>query len=70
MAPVVEQLAAEYAGKVKIVGMDIDKNQGAASKLGIMSIPAVVFFKKGKESGRIVGGSKQTLKTELDKLLS
>ena len=65
----VEQLAAEYAGKVRVVGMDIDKDPGAAGKLGIMSIPAVVFFKKGKETGRIVGGSKQTLKTELDKLL-
>ncbi len=66
----VEQLAAEYAGKVKIVGMDIDKDSAAASKLGIMSIPAIVFFKKGKESGRIVGGTKQSLKTELDKLLT
>ena len=51
----VEQLAQEYQGKVKIVGANIDGAGETASGLGIFSIPALVFFKGGKEVGRLVG---------------
>lgn len=51
----VEQLEKDYQGKVKIVAADVDRTQEAASALGIMSIPAILFFKNGKEVSRIVG---------------
>lgn len=51
----VEQLEKDYQGKVKIVAADVDQSQETASGLGIMSIPAILFFKKGKEVSRIVG---------------
>jgi thioredoxin 1 len=52
---VVEQVAAELGGQVKIVGADVDESGDAASNAGITSIPALVFFKGGKEVHRIVG---------------
>jgi thioredoxin 1 len=52
---VVEQVAAELKGQVKIVGADVDESGDAASNTGITSIPALVFFKGGKEVHRIVG---------------
>jgi thioredoxin 1 len=55
LAPVVEQLAKEYEGKVRIVAADVDQTPETAADLGIMSIPAVVFFKAGKEVSRMVG---------------
>jgi len=55
VAPVVEQAAKELGDQVKIVGADVDVTPEAASAMGIMSIPALVFFKGGKEVHRIVG---------------
>ena len=51
----VEQVAGELAGQVKIVGADVDETGEAAGNVGISSIPALVFFKGGKEVHRIVG---------------
>jgi thioredoxin 1 len=66
LSPVVEELEKEYRGKVKIVAADVDQSQDTAAGLGIMSIPALVFFKGGKEVGRIVGAQpKQKLKDAL-----
>ncbi len=62
LAPVVERLASEYQGKVKVGTLDIDESPGVASKFGIRGVPTVVVFKGGKESGRHVGvTSKETL---------
>jgi len=55
VAPVVEQVAAEYKDKVKVLSANIDGAGETASGLGIFSIPALVFFKGGKEVGRLVG---------------
>jgi thioredoxin 1 len=52
---VVEQVAKEMGAQVKIVGADVDQTGEAASNVGITSIPALVFFKGGKEVHRIVG---------------
>ncbi len=51
----VEQVATELGSQVKIVGADVDETGEAASNTGITSIPALVFFKGGKEVYRIVG---------------
>jgi thioredoxin 1 len=70
MAPVVEQVAKELAGKVKVVAANVDETGEAAANTGIMSIPAIVFFKDGKEVHRIVGGvKKDALVAEITKRL-
>ncbi len=55
IAPVMEQLSKEYAGKAKFVKIDTDDNQELASQFGIMSIPTVMFFSKGKVEDIVVG---------------
>jgi thioredoxin 1 len=55
MAPVLEEVAAEYDGKLRVGKVDVDSNQGAANKFGIFSIPTMILFKDGKELERIVG---------------
>lgn len=63
-------MAAEYKGKVKIVGMNVDHAPDTASSLGIMSIPAMVFFKDGKEVSRVVGAvPKAKIVDEIKRLL-
>ncbi|MDG6901755.1 MAG: thioredoxin [Nitrososphaerota archaeon] len=55
IAPTIEQLSKEYAGKVKFVKVNTDENQELASGFGIMSIPTVMFFSKGKVEDMVVG---------------
>jgi thioredoxin 1 len=64
--PIVEKLADEFKGKVKVGKLDIDDSPGVASKFGIRSVPTILVFKDGKESGRHVG---MTNKETLVKLL-
>jgi thioredoxin 1 len=49
MAPVLKEVAANYDGKVKIIKIDVDKNQPLAQRFGIRSIPTLMLFKGGKE---------------------
>lgn len=71
MEPAVEALAKEYQGKIKIGKLNIEEAPVVASQYKIMSIPALIFFKNGKEVGRLVGlQTKETIKEQLDKLLS
>ena len=55
IGPVVDQLAAEYEGKVKIRKLDVDENNATAHKYNVRSIPAILFFKEGKLVDQIVG---------------
>ena len=55
VSPVLEQLASEYAGRAKIVKLNVDKNPRSASQYGIQSIPTLLFFKGGKQVHRLVG---------------
>ena len=50
-----EQIADEYKGKVTVVGMNTDNTGDTAAGLGIMSIPAILFFKDGQEVSRLIG---------------
>jgi thioredoxin 1 len=60
--PIVERLADEYKGKVRVGKLDIDDSPGVASKFAIKGVPTLVVFKEGKESGRHVGvTNKETL---------
>jgi len=53
--PVVDELADDYQGKVVIGKLNVDDNQAVAGKFGVMSIPTVILFEKGKEVARKVG---------------
>ena len=67
IAPVLEELAVEYDGRLKIAKVDIDANQDIASQIGIRSIPALFLFKHGEPTGNLVGAHpKNTLKKWLD----
>lgn len=55
IAPIVEELASEYEGKVKIGKLDVDNNQQTAIKYGVRSIPTLLVFKNGQVKERIIG---------------
>ena len=70
IAPTVEELAKDYAGKLKVMKLNTDENQDIASKYKIMGIPTILFFKDGQEADRIVGAvPKPQLKSKIDALL-
>ncbi len=55
IAPVLQQLAGEYAGKVKVTKLDVDANQRTAMRFNVRSIPSVLFFKDGNHVDTVVG---------------
>jgi thioredoxin 1 len=55
IAPVLEELAGEQAGKLRIAKVDVDENQGLARQYGVQSIPTMIVFKDGVEVHRMVG---------------
>jgi thioredoxin 1 len=69
--PVVHSLADEYKGKVKFVKVDTDTNQELAAQFGIMSIPTVMFFAKGKVEDIVIGAvPASVLKNKVESLLN
>jgi thioredoxin 1 len=70
LAPFIEELAREYTGKMKIGKVDVDANSKVATQYGIMSIPTLIFFKKGKIVNQLVGViSKLDLKRKIEENL-
>lgn len=70
VAPVVEEIAREYKGKLKVVKVDVDNAGATASSLGIMSVPTLMVFKGGKALSQSVGAmSKFELKNKLREVL-
>ncbi|MBI4915586.1 MAG: thioredoxin [Acidobacteria bacterium] len=70
IAPHVEALATEYAGKAVVAKLDVDSNKQWATKYGIQSIPTLLFFKDGKMVDRVVGAvNANVLKEKLSALL-
>jgi thioredoxin 1 len=55
VAPVVDEIAREQTGKLKVMKLDVDENQGTAMAYGVMSIPTLILFKVGQPVERIVG---------------
>ncbi len=55
LAPVVDEVATQYNGKLKVMKMDVDKNSSTPSRYGIRGIPALLIFKDGKVADQIVG---------------
>jgi thioredoxin 1 len=55
ISPVVEEIAGEYAGKLKVTKMDVDTNPKTPTSFSIMSIPSLLIFKNGKVVDQIIG---------------
>lgn len=55
MTPVIEALAEQYAGRLKVGKINVDENQDIAMKFGVMSIPTFIFFKGGRNVSKTVG---------------
>jgi thioredoxin 1 len=69
-APVLEELATEYAGRITFAKLDVDQNAQVAAKYNIMAIPNLIIFKEGKPVSQIVGYKpKEELKKDLDAVL-
>ncbi|TKG94640.1 thioredoxin [Puteibacter caeruleilacunae] len=70
VAPIVEELAAEYEGKAVVVKMDVDTSSATPAKFGIRNIPTILFFKNGEVADKQVGAvPKTSLAAKLDALL-
>ena len=71
VAPVVEELAKEYEGKLKVMKLNTDEAQDVAVRYQIMSIPTILFFKNGEPVEKLVGARpKPQFKQIIDTLLS
>ena len=55
IAPLVEQLAEEYKGRLKVAKLDVDANQQTAMRFNVRSIPSILFFKDGQHVDTVVG---------------
>jgi thioredoxin 1 len=70
VGPVIEEVAKQYDGRVKVAKVDVDQNQRVATQFQIRSIPSLYIFKDGKVAGQIVGAvPKQQITSALDKIL-
>jgi thioredoxin 1 len=71
LAPVVEQLASEYEGQIKVVKVNVDENPETATRFQIMSIPTLILFKDGQPVERLVGAMpKNAIAAQLQRHLS
>jgi thioredoxin 1 len=70
VGPVVEELAKEYEGRIKVAKMDVDQNRETPAKFGIRNIPTLIFFKDGEVANTIIGAQpKSALEDVIKKLL-
>jgi thioredoxin 1 len=71
IAPIVEELANEYEGKLKVGKLDVDNNQQSAIKYGVRSIPTLLIFKGGKVVDTIIGAvPKVHIKQKLETVIN
>jgi thioredoxin 1 len=69
IAPVIDQLAQENAGKLKVAKVDVENNPDLAGRYGIQSIPSLLFFKNGKLVDQILGAvPKSEIQNKINKL--
>lgn len=70
IAPVVKELAEEYADRLRVAKMNVDENPATPSKYGIRAIPTLLFFKDGKLADQITGAvSKNIIESGIKKIL-
>ncbi len=69
LSPILDELASEYDGRIRIVKVNIDEQQNLAAQYGIRAIPTLLLFDKGQVSEQIVGlKSKRDLKNSFDRV--
>ncbi len=70
IAPMIEEIAGEFKGKLKVGKLDVDNNPQTAIKYGVRSIPTLLFFKDGQLKDQVVGAvPKETLKKRINDLI-
>ena len=70
IAPILDEIASEYDGKIKIGKVNIDEQQSLAAQHGIRAVPTLLIFKDGEIADQIIGlKSKRDLKANLDKVV-
>jgi thioredoxin 1 len=70
LEPVVDEIAAEYDGRLKVVKVDVDHSPNIAAKFGVLSVPTLMFFRGGQVRDQYVGVlSKKALADRVDKVL-
>lgn len=70
IGPIVEKLAGEFAGKVKIGKLNVDENPASAQKYGVMSIPTLIIYKGGQVAEQLVGVQQESVLREKLKSLT
>ncbi len=71
IAPILDEIADEFDGRVKITKVDVDSNNKTAGRYNILSIPALLFFKNGEVVDQVVGAlPKSQLTSRLEKVLA
>jgi len=71
LAPVVDEVATQYNGQIKVMKMDVDKNSATPSRYGIRGIPALLLFKDGKVADQITGFvPKDTIDKSISKVIA
>lgn len=70
LAPIIEEIAEEFQGKIKVVKIDVDANPQSAQKYNILSIPTVIFFKNGQALTQLIGVQpKERFEEEIKKII-
>jgi thioredoxin 1 len=71
IAPLLEELAGEYSGRLAVGKVNVDENRQTAAKFGIRSIPTLLFFKDGSRVEQVIGAHpKATIKAKIEQLLN
>jgi thioredoxin 1 len=70
IAPILEEIAKDYSGKIKVGKVEVDEAGAVASRFNVMNIPTLILFKDGKEIERIVGvTTKEDIIRKIDKAI-